>query len=808
MLGNFIKVAYRVFIRNLGNTLIDVFGLAIGLTFSIIIFLYAYKELSYDKFHKKGDRIYRVGIQAKIAENKLNIPFTSTPLAGAMIKEIPEVEDAVRVARFGAWLLRNDSIRYNEDNLIFTDPGFFNLFSFPLVKGNPKEVLSQPYSIVLSETSAKRYFGEENPVGKKLRVENDSTFYSVTGVMKDIPENSHIRFDMVGAISTYDKMLGNDRWVINYLYTYFAIWEGVKIDPVQKGLRSIVNNHVIPEYQELLGFENVQTFNSSNYYNYIVQPLTDIHLESLFSGEFEPAGKFLYVYLFIILAVFILVLSCMNFVSLVTAQSLNRAREVGVRKISGSERYGLIKQFLLESSILAFLALTIALLFTELALPSFSRYIGIHLSLRQLFDSSGIALLSLLVIVIGIVAGLYPAWYLSSYNPKSVLRNRFDDHPDKGHFRTALAVFQLFLAVGAITISLIVISQFRYLINKDRGYDGKDLVVIRRPDALTDKLEKYKKEIMQQGGVVSVTNSTSALGSGFPRFPYHLEGTPLNQSYSASTLLLSFRFDSVYRIKMASGRFFNPAVTTDSFACVINETAARVMNIDEPTGKAIVQLSDRPGKSTRYEIIGVVNDFNFETLENPIKPLIMILMPGNLEGYLTVRLSPENQDSTIQYMKKAWEKYTDAYPFVYYFLDEDRKSHYQPVRTTARIFILLSIVTTVMACLSLFALVAFTYNRKQREISILKTMGASRLNIIMRRVGEIVLLVIAASIAAWVGAYILATYWLSDYAYQINVNILYFLSATLIIVVFSLASVYYHTRIAASANPGRTLKYE
>ncbi len=540
----------------------------------------------------------------------------------------------------------------------------------------------------------------------------------------------------------------------------------------------------------------------------MLQPLTSIHLKSDYSGEFEPAGKILYVYLLIVLAIFILILSCMNFIGMVTAQSADRAREVGIRKIAGSDRRTLVNQFLIESSLLAFLAMMLALLFTELSLPAISRYIGLNLSLGQLLNSAGFALMVALIVVIGVVSGLYPALYLSAYNPQSVLRNRFDEFPDKGRFRRALALFQIFMAVGAVTMTLIITLQFRFLLEKDRGYDTKNLLIIRRPDALTNKLEDYKKDILRDRHVLSVTNATSAMGGGYPRFPYYLEGSSVARNFSTSSLLVSYAFDTTYGIKMVNGRFFDRAVPSDSFACVINETAARQIGLKDPTGKTLIQLSDRPNKKLKYRIIGVTRDFHFETLENPIRPLIMILMPGNFEGYLTVRLAAENQDSTIQYIKKVWENYTTAYPFVYYFLDNDRQNYYQPVRMTARIFIMLSLVTVLMACLSLFALVSFSYNREKREIGIQKTMGAGTWNIVVQRAGEIVLLVISASVAAWIGVYFLASNWLKDYSYHIHLNIWYFLTATCIISLLSFAAVYYHTLLAAKTNPGEALKYE
>jgi putative ABC transport system permease protein len=808
MFSSFLKLAFRVFLRDRVHTLINIFGLAIGLTFSIIIFLYAHKEISYDRFHENAGRIYRVAVNGRIAENVFNHAITPAPLAGTMIREVTGIESTVRVARFGAWLVRYGNARYNEDNIIFTDPSFFQFFSFPLISGTAEEVLRKPNSIVLSRQAARRYFGAEDPIGKMLRIENDSTYYRVTGIMEDIPENSHMHFDMVGTLSTFDKLLGDDRWVVHYLYTYFLARQGASIDSIKDGLAQIVTNRVIPDYHKLINLNEQQAATSHDFFSFIPQPLTDIHLKSKYAAEFEPVGKMLYIYLFTALALVILILSCMNFISMVTAQSLLRAKEVGIRKIAGSERPVLLRQFILESSLLAFLAMALALFFTELALPAFSKFIGLHLSLGQLLNTSGIILMIALILIIGVLSGLYPAWQLSSFDPVAVIGNRLSDHSEKGRFRTGLVLFQLFVAVGAISMTMIISFQYHYLVNKDCGYDTRNLVVIRRPDGLADKLEKFKKEISRHRGILSVTNTTSELGGSFPRNPYYLEGSPITKNYSASNLLVSHGFDSTYRISMAAGRFFSRTVTADSAACVINETAVRQMGITNPIGKTLIRLTDKPDKRSKFKIVGVVKDFHFETLENPIRPLVMVLMPGNFEGYLTVRLTPYNQDTTIQYLKTVWESYTSAYPFVYYFLDKDRHEHYLAVQVTARIFMLLSIITILMEGLGLFALVSFSYSRRQREIGLQKAMGASELSILLHKAGEIVTMVVIASFAAWIGVYFLAKEWFHDYAYHVNMNVFFFLTATVIVTLFSLGTAYYHTCLAVRTNPGLALKYE
>jgi putative ABC transport system permease protein len=808
MFGNFFKVALRVFIRDRVHTLINIFGLAIGLAFSIVIFLYVHKEISYDRFHENASRIYRVVVNGKVADNTFNHAVSPAPLAVKMTGEIPEIENAVRVARFGAWLVRYGNAKFNEDHIIFTDPSFFRIFSFPLIQGNPEEVLNKPNSIVLSRKAAKRYFGTEDPIGKSLRIENDSTYYTVTGIMEDVPENSHMHFDMVGSLSTYDWIISNERWVANFIYTYVLVREGASLDPINSRLKDMVMKYVLPNYRKMLDLGNTPDTESRDHYAFIMQPLREIHLKSDLNSEFEPVGNIFYIYVFTTLAIIIMLLSCLNFISLVTAQAIFRAKEVGIRKIAGSERNTLVRQFLLESSLLAFFAMAMALFFVEMALPAFSRFIGLNLSLGQLFNSAGIILMVTLILVIGLFSGLYPAWQLSSFDPATVMHNWMLKGSRKNRFRGLLVLFQLFIAIGAIIMTMVVFSQFRYLIRKERGYDTENLVVIRRPDGLAGKLEAYKSQISRHPGVLSVTNSNSIPGTNFSRIPFYVEGTPVTRNFVNAVALVSYSFDSTYRLQLTKGRFFDRSLPGDSSACVINETAARVMGIEDPVGKTIIQLTEKPQKRHVLRIIGVVRDFHFETLENPISPLVVVLMPGNLEGYLSVRLTPDNQAVTVQYLKEEWERFTSAYPFVSYFLEEDRQARYSPVKQTGKVFLLLSVIAVIIASLGLFSFVSYNYYRKKREIALQKAMGASNLQIILFKIMQIARMLLASSFVAWIVAYFLVVSWFKEYAYHIPLNFLYFLLATVIVLVISLITTYYHAWLASRTNPGMVLKYE
>jgi putative ABC transport system permease protein len=596
--------------------------------------------------------------------------------------------------------------------------------------------------------------------------------------------------------------------VSHLLYTYVLVKPGMTSRELKSGLDGIVSKYVMPDYESFLKINQRQFSEEQTKYNYIPQPIRDIHLRSDYTSEFEPSGKILNIYLFTALAIAILVLACMNFISLVTARSMLRAKEVGIRKIVGSGRSRLVNQFLLESSLLTFLAMALALLLTELSLPPFNRYIGLHLSLRQLLNPAGISLMAALILVIGLISGLYPAVVLSSYSPLAFLRNRFYKETDKGYLRSLLTYFQLFVAVGTISMTLIISGQFHFLIHKERGYNTRDVVVIRRPDGLGKNLEEYKKQILGHPGVLAVTNTNSAMGRSFTRLPYVLEGSSAEKNYSANSLFVSYGFDSTYETNMFSGRFFDRSNPEDSSACIINETLANMLGITDPVGKYLKQLSPYHHKDGNFKIIGVIRDFHFETLENPIRPLVITLMPGNMEGYLSVKLTPDRQDSTILYMNRVWDSFTSAYPFVYYNLEQDRRSKYEAVNQTKKIFLLLSLVAILLAGLGLFALFSFIFSRRQREIGIQKAMGVSNSSLLLQRARQVAAMVMIASVFAWTGACFLAVAWFKDYAYHINLNVIYFAAAMAVVLVFSLATAYYHAFLSTRIDPGTALKYE
>ncbi len=808
MFSNFFKVAIRVFIRYSSYSLTNIFGLAIGIAASIIIFLYVNSETSYDKFHKNADRIYRVGVKGLIAENTVNHAVTPPPLAKTLLSEIDEIENAVRLFRFGSWLVRYGDVQYNEDNIIFADTSFFNVFSFPLVRGNPEEALRKPGSIVISQHTARRYFDDQDPLGKKLRIENDSTYYEITGVMKDVPANSHMHFDMVASLLTFPEVKYEDTWVANYMYTYFLTKKDVEEEYITGKVNQLAQKHVLRDYLKLLKADEHDIPVDNFSLEFILQPIRDIHLRSTFEVEFESNGSIFNIYLFSSLAVVILIISCVNFVSLSTARVSNRAKEVSIRKIAGSDKKVLIRQFLTESSILAIIAMVLALLITELTLPVFNQYIGLDLSLSQLINTSGVLLLILLIVVIGILSGLYPALYLSSFDPVMVMRPWFHMRQGRSFYRRMLVFFQFFIAIGLIAMTIIIFKQYHYMVNKDLGINKENLLIIRRSDGLGDQLAHYKENVLNHDGVVAITNSTYIPGVDvLPRVPFFIEGMDAIENYSLDYVYVSETFAETYKLQLAEGRFFNTDSKDDSATCVLNEAAVQFIGLANPIGLKLASLSEGKGGHV-YEIIGVVKNVHFETLEHPVRPMIMILMPGNYEGYLTVRLQPDNRDHTVSYLQNEWQKLTTAYPFVSYDLDASLTDNYSAMKEGGRIFLIISIVAIFISCLGLFSLISYESCRRKYEIGVSKVFGADVPHILLKYFIEVLGLVTVASVFAWTGVFFLARLWFQDIYYHININPLYFLISSLLVLIIAVFSSGYQAYVTSAAHPGHVLKYE
>lgn len=802
MIASFFKIAFRVFSRYSIYTLVNVFGLAIGIASSLVIFLYVRNELSYDEFHENHDSIYRVVVDGTGNDDNLKHALTPAPLAGSIMREVKGVEQVVRVARFGAWVISYNDKQFNEDGMIFADPSFFNLFSFGLIEGNPDSVLYHPKSIVLTEKAAEKYFGPEDPLGMMLRVENDTTFYKVTGIMENVPPNSHMHFDFVASMTTYPEIAGQDVWVTNFLYTYLLAGENLQPDNLNLALDSISARYARPAYSSLMedGIQSSVAFT--------LQPLKDIHLRSSLQSEFEGNGNILYVYLFSALAVILLAVSCLNFINLSTARVSNRAKEIRIRKIAGSGTRALVPQFLTESFLMAAIAMVLGLLIAELVLPGINRFLGLELMLSQLVNKWGLLLIIVLMASIGLISGMYPALYLSSFDPLKIMKPRNGRKAGRDMLREALLLFQFFIATGAIIMTIIIFRQYNFMVSKDLGVNTDNMLIIRRSDGLRDKLDQYKRVSLSNSGVQAITNSTIIPGiNAFPSVPFRIEESENNKSLSMDYMYASETFATTYGIQVVEGRFFDPvSFPDDTMACVINKTAGDLLGGDSIVGKNLTAIGAQ--KNHTFKVIGIIQDVLFETVDNPVGPLAMMLMPGNYEGYLSVRLNPGDQESVVHFLRDEWMKLTSAYPFVSFYLQKSLQDNYSSVKETARIFYIISVTALIIASLGFYSFVSYRYSRYRYEIGIHKLLGAGIKDILLLHLRYLITLVLIASIFAWAGAYFLAKTWMQDFHEHIYLNPVYFVSASILLVIVLVISSIYQSYSAARINPGVALKYE
>ncbi len=806
MIRNFFIITLRSLATHKVYTFINILGLAVGMACAIMISIYVIHETSYDKFHQDANRIYRVGVIGSLRGQPLEIAVTSAPMAKTLKEEYPEIESVVRVAKFDAWLVSYDDIRYNEDNFLFADSNFFSFFSFNLIEGNPDSVLITPRSLVLTRSTAYRYFGHYDVVGEKMKIETFQEPFTVTGLMDDVQSNSHFHFDMIGSLITLNKYL-KPLWVSHNVYTYIKTVPGTNASSLEHDIDTLVAKYVLPEVKKYLNISIEDFLDGSNEVHYILQPIRRIHLYSNLNVEFEANGNGLYIYAFAIIALLIVFIACMNFINLSTANSSNRAREVVLRKIVGSERRILIFQFLTESVLFSFLALILAFLIAEITMPYFNRYLSLNLNFTVLKNFPAITVIVLMTLLLGLLAGSYPAFFISSYEPVKVLHGILKKGIRSRNVRAVFVVIQFFISILIIIMTIVVIAQVEYMLNKELGFEEERILVIRRSDALRDRIDDFKSEILKYPNIESVTNSNSIPGRDFLASSYVVESDSGRKNVFMNQIFVNYDFLEAFTLTLEDGRFFSPSIKSDTVACVINEAAAREIRLEKVIGSYLEAPAIKK-TGNKLKIIGIVKDFHFESVDKPIEPLVISLMPGNWEGYLNVRLSSKGVDKSIKYLEETWKKYTSEYPFLYFFLEKDFDQNYRSVIRTSHVLILFALLSVFVALLGLFGLILFTTNQRIQEIGIRKSVGATYLQIMMLLIKETVILILYASAAAWIVAYLFSQFWLKDFYSRISLSPKYFLYASGIVLALALTVVLYQCYAAARSDPANALKAE
>jgi putative ABC transport system permease protein len=793
--------------KHSGYLILNITGLTIGLTSFLLITIYVLHELSFDRFHKNYENIYRIKVKGMMAGATLDQAITSAPMAQAILNDYPEIQHAVRINRSGAWLVKYGETRFNEDGVLFADSSFFSVFDFKLLSGDPKTALVNPRSMILTEKFAKKYFGNEDPMGKRISLEADTNLYTVTGVVQNIPANSHFKFDMLGSLNS----LGDSRsmeWLSHNYYTYIVLKNGIKGSSLEAKFPEVVIKYVGPQIKKYIGITIDDFEKAGNKFGYKLEPLKDIHLKGAPQYQIEPSGSLTTVYIFAVIALLILVIAIINYINLATAKSAGRAKEVGIRKVSGSDKTGLIFQFVGESLFIVTIATIIASLLVLVLTPAFNHLIGKDISLTIFSSLKGIFGLIALIIIVGTAAGAYPAFVLASFNPVEVLKGTLNPGSISKTLRGILVVFQFAVSVVIIIGAFVVYSQLHFMTSKDMGFNKENLLVIRRPDALGRKLESFKEQVLQVPGVEKIANATAIPGTNnFNNNAFFLDNDPTKSPYLINQDRVSFGFAEVMGIKLAEGRFLSKEFGTDTTAILINERAVKFLGLTDPVGKYILQPGE-PTQFTKFRIVGVMKDFNIASLHEKIGPVCFTLMRGNNEGYLCIRLNSNNIQGTIKSIETIWKDYSNRQPYQYSFFADEFNRNYETEFKTGRIFILFSVLAIFIACLGLIGLITYMTTVRTREVGIRKTFGATKNIIVTLLSREVMILILISSLVAYPIAFFGIKIWLESFAEKISVSPFIYIIASIIGLAIGWLSIIYQALKAAAYNPAESLRYK
>ncbi len=811
MFKNFFTVALRNISRQKSYVFINIAGLAIGIAASLIIILFVINEFSFDRFNKNHKQIYRVYLDGKIGESEIKGAWTAAPTARALLNEIPEVKDAIRMDEWDETIVKIDDRSFVEKHLMLADSSFFNIFSIPLIQGDPKTVLAASHNVVLTKDAAKKYFGNEDPVGKQLLMNSDTSYYTVTGVMENVPENAHFEFNMLASFKTHWNA-NNESWLSNNFATYLLLKEGSSAKEVEVKIKSILEKYIGPQIQQALGISLEEWTAAGNRYGLKLQPLDDIHLDTSIEHGFKPSNNKKYVYIFSIIALLIIVVAIINYMNLSTARSVKRAKEVGLRKVTGSSKGQLIGQFLFESVLLSFVSLILSIILVQLALPAINKYTQLNLSLDLLARWYYIPSLIILAVIIGIAAGSYPSFVLSSFKPVAVFSG-IQKGSRKSLLRSILVVFQFWISIIIILGTIIIYRQIHFMLNKDLGFDKEQLLVIKRAEALGnyDKIKIFQDELRKYPGVIASTNSTSVPGYTNSNNGYMIDGrSTSDQTVLMNTNWIDDDYIDTYGIKLKEGRFFSKDYPTDSVSVVINVSAAKKFGFSNPLSERFIQPGQNPEDRTKLNVIGVVENFNYQSLHEDISPYVFIRKPKswNWGGYITVRMAPGDIKQTVKNIEKAWKNFAPSDPIQYFFMDEEFDHMYHEEIRTSKIAFGFAILAIVIACLGLFGLTSYASEQRTKEIGIRKVLGSSASSLIILLTREVFILVSIATILAWPVTYFIMKNWLQNFYYRTSLSAWEFIMSFVLAVIIAMFTVIYRAYVVARSNPAEALKYE
>ncbi|MFO7843030.1 MAG: FtsX-like permease family protein [Bacteroidales bacterium] len=803
MFKNYFIIAIRNLIRQKGYFFINLLGLTIGLTACLLITFYVIDELSYDRFHENGDRIYRVGYQAKAPSGEiLKIPTTEYRLKDAFESYFNQIDEFVRISMPGSFYIEYEDKKFYEEKVSLVDENFFDVFTYEWIAGDKETALDKPFTGVITKSVAKKFFGNTSPIGKNIRIyhETGEAEMTITGVIEDMPENAHFHLSIIGSMKTgkyiYSEMALNN-WGETTQFSYILLPEKVSVESLKKSSAGFITN----------------TFGKNGAWfgaDLLFQPLFDIHLKSNTRFEMETNGNLRNVIIFSIIALFILLIATINYMNLATARSTKRAMEVGIRKILGAKRKNLIFQFIGEAIIISFIAIWLSLALADLLLPKFNQLAGKQISIDWMNNLWVILLTFVVSIIIGIISGSYPAFVLSSFKPLKVLKEKIKFSSSSSFLRKILVVLQFTISITLIICTLVVFIQWRYMQNKPLGIDPSNIVMIRNPGV--EQYETLKQELLKNPDIHSVTGSnkrpTHNLNSNLP---YKAENVD-SKDKSIKLVTVDYDFFETLGNEIIQGRSFSKSISSDEHSSfIINETAMKEFGWENAVGKTFeTHTIDSSGNNwlpRRGQIVGVVKDFHFESVHNKITPIVFFI-DHNWRDWVSIKISSTNTHTTLKYIKEIWNTLNTERYFNPVFYDESIDALYRSEKRFFILFIIFSFLAISIACLGIFGLASFTAEQRTKEIGIRKVMGASVSSIISLINKEFIKLVIVSNIIAWPVAWYFMRNWLNNYTYRIDLTLWPFIISGLIAISIALLSVSYQAYKASRTNPVNALRYE
>jgi putative ABC transport system permease protein len=766
MLQNYLLITLRN-LRGQGfYAFLNIFGLSVGIASCLLIVLYIFDELRYDDFHAEADRLYRVTVYDRAGSSEIETALTAPALAPIIPQEFASVRLTTRFMPSSQQVLRWENQSATQSGLVYVDEDFFRMFSYPLRQGDPATALKEPNSLILTESTARKYFGNASALGKLINIGDDAT-YEVTGIVADPPDHSHLYFEVLASFSTLPSEV-NDNWTSYELYTYLLLADGSTSQNTEEELNSLIEKYIAAKMYEDNGADYSEE--SGNEYRISLQAVPDIHLHSNLFGEFIPGGNVTTLYVLGVIAFFILMIACVNFMNLATARYMRRAREVGVRKTLGSTRRALIGQFLSEATIMSFLAMVLAMIWAIFVLPSFNTLTGKELTYDIFTQSWLVTGLVVLVFTTGLLAGSYPAFFLSGFRPTEVLKGGRVVRRGNVSIRNMLVVFQFAVSIGLIICTILAYQQIAYTRHKDLGFDKEQVMALSYFDLLGEKAIAVKQAVTKRAVV-----EDASLVSGV--IPQTYVGTNFWKKGSTQQHLLYWYTGdhdhlSTMGIELAAGRNFSTDFSADSLGVLLNETAVRNLELEDPIGSEISYDDSDVGT---YRVLGVIKDFNFQSLHYDIEPMAIFL--DETGSFLLVRFAPDNVVQALEEIEEVWHKYAADIPFEYTFMNEEFDRKFRAEQQLSGVFTVFSILAVVVAVLGLLGLAAYAAEQRTKEIGVRKALGASTGNVVWLLSKDFTRLVVLAFLVSVPIAYFLMKSWLDQFAFRVEVGVLPFILA-------------------------------